>query len=182
MILIEEYMKRLIADRQSHLDLTEECIIRGGRSTNHQGILVAFLNTTFPSGMRVHLCHACHNDKCSNPKHLYFGTPKENVFDSLKNGNLNVWERTVLKYGLEKTKDIARQNIIKSNSSGKTGFKKGNTAWNKGLNLNRKGKKMWITNGIKDTVIEKHLQIPFGWRKGRTNIRSRSITANAPVL
>ena len=36
----------------------------------------------------VYLCHACHNGKCSNPVHLYWGTPLDNGIDATENGLL----------------------------------------------------------------------------------------------
>jgi hypothetical protein len=77
MIQIEEYIKLTKAERQTHIDLKDDCIYRGGISTQHRGILAAYLDTTMPVG-RILLCHACGNGKCSNPKHLYWGTDKEN--------------------------------------------------------------------------------------------------------
>lgn len=102
MIDINQYITQVLEDRQMYIDLTEECIERGGNSTIHKGVLAIFLGTTIPSGYRILLCHKCNNPKCSNPKHLYFGTPKENVTDSKNNGTwISVWDRMVSKYGYE---------------------------------------------------------------------------------
>lgn len=85
--------------RQTHLALNEQCLERGGNSTNHKGVLAQFMNSTIPSG-RILLCHACNNWKCSNPKHLYWGTDKENIDDAIKHGShKSIWERTVEKHG-----------------------------------------------------------------------------------
>ena len=81
MIIVEESVRvKTKLERQEHLDLSETCIERGGNSTNHKGVLAQYLNTNIPYGIYFPLCHACHNGKCSNPKHLYWGTPKENFF------------------------------------------------------------------------------------------------------
>ena len=65
-------------------------------------MLAVYLDTTIPSGYKVLLCHKCNNPKCSNPYHLYFGTPKENVNDSKENGTWTpVWDKMVKKYGYE---------------------------------------------------------------------------------
>ena len=103
MIDITEFISRSREDRRNHLCLSEPCCERGGNSTNHKGVLAQYLNTTIPSG-RILLCHACHNDKCSNPKHLYWGTDRENILiDAKENGTWkSAWERTVEKYGYEK--------------------------------------------------------------------------------
>jgi hypothetical protein len=87
--------------RQTHLDLNEKCLERGGISTNHRGVLAQFLNTPI-YGRPADLCHACHNDKCSNPKHLYWGTRSENIKDAQNNGTWqSPFQHRVNKYGYE---------------------------------------------------------------------------------
>lgn len=103
MIDITEFITRSREERRSHLQLTELCCERGGNSTNHKGVLAQYLNTSIPSG-RILLCHACHNSKCSNPKHLYWGTDKDNLTidrSEQPNGWKNIWERMVEKYGYD---------------------------------------------------------------------------------
>jgi hypothetical protein len=103
MIDITEFITRSREDRRNHLCLTEPCCERGGNSTNHKGVLAQYLDTTIPSG-RILLCHACHNAKCSNPKHLYWGTDKDNLtIDRAEQpgGWKTPWERVVEKYGYE---------------------------------------------------------------------------------
>lgn len=97
----EEYLKIPQTERQNHINLSESCLERGGISTNHRGVLAQFLNTPI-YGKPADLCHACHNDKCSNPRHLYWGTRKENITDSKNNGTWKpAFERVVDKYGYE---------------------------------------------------------------------------------
>ena len=102
MIDITEFITRSRDERRQHLKLDEPCCERGGNSTNHKGVLAEYLGTTIPKG-RILLCHACHNNKCSNPKHLYWGTDKENIMiDAVDNGTWkSAWDRTVEKYGYE---------------------------------------------------------------------------------
>lgn len=111
---ISEYMLKSLDERKSHLDLTQPCVERGGHRNNFRGVLAEFLNTEFPTGMKVHLCHACNNgNKCSNPRHLYWGTAAENTRDQIENGtHKNLAERTREKMGDEYAafmKEVARK-------------------------------------------------------------------------
>lgn len=108
MIPIEEYIELSKTERQSHLDLTSSCIERGGPekgglSAYCKGLLAHILDTTIPSGHKIHVCHACNNANCSNPKHLYWGTAKENRNDTPQK---TVWDRTVEKHGIEKAREL----------------------------------------------------------------------------
>jgi hypothetical protein len=97
----KQYLEESLETRQSHLDLSEPCLERGGISTNHRGVLAQFLDTKIFK-RPVDLCHACHNGECSNPRHLYWGSRKENIQDAKDNGTWkSVWEYKVEKYGLE---------------------------------------------------------------------------------
>jgi len=120
MLDIYNYILLSRADRQIHLKLNENCIERGGNSTIHKGILAIYLDTDIPSGYKVILCHACNNEKCSNPKHLYFGTPKENIQDSKDNGTWkSVWERSILKYGYEEACNRNKRSSEHASKAGK---------------------------------------------------------------
>lgn len=92
-----------LEQRQAHLDLSQPCLERGGDSLQHRGVLAQFLDSTIPDG-KIFLCHACHNGKCSNPRHIYWGSPRENVHDAIANGATSIWDRIVAKYGLEEAK------------------------------------------------------------------------------
>lgn len=115
---ISDYMKRSQRDRQSHFNLTENCIEIGGDSREYRGLLAFYLKTTIPKGMKVHLCHACHNARCSNPRHLYWGSPKENLKDALDSGRSipihvrrkNLPNGMLGKHHSEKTKEKLRNN------------------------------------------------------------------------
>lgn len=127
---IVEYIKRSSEERKSHLALDEECIEIGGTdSVQYKGLLAHFLKTTIPHGFKdkVYLCHACNNHKCSNPKHLYWGTPKDNHLDQVKAGTWQpLSQRTLLKYGEEAFKEMRRTSGAKGGLAG-GGHNKGKT-------------------------------------------------------
>ena len=114
MIIIDEnYMSQSKQNRQSHLNLNEQCIERifetqykkSGYSYYLKGLLAHFLDTNIPlrnkDGINVLMAHACNNAKCCNPKHLYWATHKENIMDSgsfyerdlKKNGKQSIIDR-----------------------------------------------------------------------------------------
>ena len=121
MILIETYINETQSQRQSHLKLNEPCVERGGNSENYRGLLAHLLDTSIPTGQKIHLCHACHNSKCGNPYHLYWGTSKENTADRMANGGKTAWQNTVEKYGEEKARQMRAEN--KANNKGGAGNK-----------------------------------------------------------
>ena len=119
MIDITEVMQQSREVRRAHLKLDELCCERGGNSTNQKGVLAQYLDTTIPSG-RTLLCHACHNGKCSNPRHLYWGTDIDNLaIDRAEQpgGHMSPWERLVAKYG----EDGARKMQSHSHIGNKSG-------------------------------------------------------------
>lgn len=114
----QKYLENSKDTRQEHLDLSENCLLRGGNSTNHRGVLAQYLGTNIFS-RPIDLCHACHNGECSNPKHLYWGTRSENVQDARDNGTYKPpFELLVEKYGYDGACEINKQNGSKGWSKG----------------------------------------------------------------
>jgi len=117
---IQDYILRPKEDRQLHLRLNEPCIERGGPekgglSAYCKGLMAHILDTSIPTGHKIHICHACNNQKCSNPNHLYWGTAQENRQDQIDKGtDKSIWQRTVDKYGLE---EAIRKNSIRSKNN-----------------------------------------------------------------
>lgn len=104
MVPIEAYILEDQEKRQTHLDLVEPCSEIGGSSSIEFKALLAYhIGTTIPSrgqGYKIQLCHACGNAKCSNVRHLYWGTPSENIQDSKNHGTwTSLPARMVAKYG-----------------------------------------------------------------------------------
>jgi len=112
---INEYMKQTQVERQVHLDLDEDCIYRGEPSTNRnsiilRGLVADYLDTTFPAGKKINVCHACHESTCCNPRHIYWGTSSENAIDRMANGDKTIWEKMIVKYGEEEARNMQRNN------------------------------------------------------------------------
>ena len=146
MILVEEFIKLSRDERRAHLKLDDPCCERGGVSTHHKGVLAQYLDTTIPSG-RILLCHACNNGKCSNPKHLYWGTDHDNIIidGSEFKTHKSPWERRVEKYGYEKACAM-NSRVGNTNGIGNKGKAK-SEEHKKNIALNRKG-------GRKKTVVD----------------------------
>jgi len=134
---IYDYILHPKEQRQSHLKLDEPCIERGGQSMYLKGLLAHLLNTTIPSGKKIHVCHACHNGKCSNPNHIYWGTASENKKDADSNGGTTIWQRMVEKYGLDKAREMNKRKG-NANGSGNKG-KPLSEEHKKNIAANRKG-------------------------------------------
>lgn len=113
MIFVEEWISVERKERTDHTDLTEPCLERGGNSTVHRGVLAQFLGTDLPKTNKINLCHLCGNEKCSNPKHLYWGTVKENIEDSKDHGTWkSPWDSLVERYGLEEACEMQRRKAL----------------------------------------------------------------------
>jgi len=116
---INEFIARSREERQSHLQLSDDCIEIGGHSsTCFKGLLAHFLGTTIPtnpvSGPRILICHACHNAKCSNPRHLYWGTDRDNWLDQVENQTVSTfWDKMVSKYGEEEARRMCKEHARK---------------------------------------------------------------------
>lgn len=150
MIVLSEFITKNRNERRAHLNLSEPCLERGGNSTNHKGVLAQFLNTNIPTG-RILLCHACHNGKCSNPKHLYWGTDRDNLEDAKENGTYkSPWDYMVERYGYE---TACKMNSMPGNTHGAGNKGKPKSEEHKkNISLNRKGGK------------------PKGWRKNKDSV------------
>jgi hypothetical protein len=120
---MRDYIKYSREERRKHLDLKEDCIEIGGYdSREYRGLLAHFLKTEIPTheNIKIMLCHACNNSKCSNVKHLYWGTTKDNTIDSKEFGTWkNLFERSKEKYGERKALEIQRKNASKGGKGNK---------------------------------------------------------------
>ena len=110
------YLDKPREERRRHLRLETPCNERGGYSTLFRGLLADRLGTEIFIDKKIVLCHACHNEKCSNPDHMYWGSYLDNIEDQKENGTWkSVWDRTVEKYGYE---EAVRMNGIGNKSAG----------------------------------------------------------------
>ena len=136
---IYEYIALAKEIRQEHLKLDEACIERGAGSYYFKGLLAHQLDTTIPTGHKIHLCHACNNGACGNPNHMYWGTAQENRQDQVENNGKSVWERTIEKYGLEEAKKLnSKSKLGNQGGAGNKGKPKSEEHKRK-IALNRKG-------------------------------------------
>ena len=124
---IEEYIVLPLIERQAHLKLSEPCLDRGGHPTELssylKGLLAHILDTSIPNRIKVFVCHACHNGKCSNPYHIYWGTPRENQLDAMASGaNKGISQYTKSKYTKEELFAIRSRAGKKGGSTIKTRF------------------------------------------------------------
>lgn len=152
MTKIEEYILLPKLARQAHLKLSEPCVERGG-ITEYRGVLAHAIDTTIPSGSTIQACHACNNRKCSNPYHLYWGTASENSMDVIASGGKTVWERSVAKHGLEKARELQRNEASRATGIPHQFFE---TFWLKKNGKERRIKQFRLAQAIAD-----------GWEKGR---------------
>jgi hypothetical protein len=120
--IIENYIKKSKEERMAHVVLSEPCIEIGGNSIEFRGLLAHHLKTEIPTGKKVLCAHACNNGKCSNPRHLYWGTYSENLIDAQNAGvRKSFYQQALEKYGLEKTREMWAER-------GRKGGKKGGAA------------------------------------------------------
>ena len=115
---INKYMLNSRESRREHLRLEESCIEIGGDSRTCRGLLAHFLQTTI-GDRSVYVCHACYNAKCSNPRHLYWGSPCDNVLDTKESGRWkSFYALLVEKYGLNEAHAMLK---IAGSAGGKAG-------------------------------------------------------------
>lgn len=165
MLLVEDWIEASKGERQKHLRLDEPCIERGGDSTQHRGVLAQYLNTSFPKGRTIQLCHACNNGGCSNARHLYWGTAAENTDDALVCGTRKLVKALAGRARSEETKrrisaamkGRPNNNPLGLNGEGANGFR-----------YKRRYRQIWITDGEESTRIPFGKEIPDGWKHGRT--------------
>ena len=166
MYLIEEYILLPQKERQYHLDLVSPCIMRGGQSMYLKGLLAHILDTTIPAGKKIHVCHACHNELCPNPNHIYWGTASENAIDAVNNGRKSVWENMVSKYGIDDAKAMQKRSKQQCSNSGKKGGSQAKSDVHKKNISDAISNQVCYTNGLINIKQHKDLPPPEGFYKG----------------
>ena len=184
---IDEFIILPLSERQAHLRLNESCVFRGGTfddiytSVYSKGLLAHILDTTIPRGHKIHLCHACHNGKCGNPYHMYWGTVKENCADAKANGRKSIWQCLIEKHGTEKAHEIVRERSSHSSSVLAAGMRRESLEQQRAKEALTDARKIaernsqygtcWIKKEGKELRIKTTNLGSFlidGWKRGRT--------------
>ena len=166
MIDINEYIKNSKEYRQKHLQLDSDCIMRGGQSMYLKGLLAHILDTSIPSGKKILVCHACHNELCSNPNHIYWGTPSDNALDARANGKKTLWEYMIIKYGEETARNMQHRSKEVAAKGGKGNKGKTKTPDHKEKISNAISNQVCYTDGNINIKQNKDLPMPYGFHKG----------------
>ena len=110
---LSEYMNLTREIRRQHINLSKPCVEMGGSSRSSRALLGMYLGTTCEGqGMKTGLlCHACGNEGCSNPEHLYWGSSSDNSIDKYEhNPNLGreMFEKKLQKYGQDYVQNLCK--------------------------------------------------------------------------
>jgi hypothetical protein len=86
------------------------------RRRNLRATLVSLsmhLNAVRPNGSVT--CHACDNPICVNPKHLWWGTMRENALDAVSKGRVDIRKAMVRNHNTEKNECIRGHSLSGDN-------------------------------------------------------------------
>lgn len=108
------FMKRIFYNANGCWDWTGARFINGGYGAVNWGgkhikthrVSYEMFNGPIPDGL--HVCHKCDRPVCVNPKHLFLGTPKDNMRDCIKKGRAKK-EKGVDRYNAKLDEDKVRR-------------------------------------------------------------------------
>lgn len=83
------------------------CIRINNRGFRTHRIAWELTNGPIPKGM--HICHACDNPPCCNPRHLFLGTQRDNMRDAIAKGRFRFIPEESKRVGVKLTPDMVRE-------------------------------------------------------------------------
>lgn len=98
--------ERSVARFNAHIDKTGDCWVwNGAINPNGYGAAtvgkakgfahrVQWMLTHGPIPKKQCVCHRCDNPRCVNPDHLFLGTYRDNIHDSMQKGRFLAWATT----------------------------------------------------------------------------------------
>lgn len=132
---------------------------KGKQIWAHRLVYQLINNVVLPRNIFV--CHTCDNPPCINPEHLFAGTSRDNVIDSLVKGArgkvylnkedvIDIANSGVSNLKLSKKYNMSEQNIGHIKSGRSWGWLTGKVCKTKGIGVTRKNAKINVIKMLED--------------------------------
>lgn len=150
---LTEYLQKSRDERTSHVNLSTPCVVdEEAPSSNKraQGKRALLEKLSLEDDVenwvkgKVHVCHLCErhsaNGWCSNPLHLYLGTPRENKLDTPQEVRVEAAKRAAEAAHQEKNEEGKSVNAVKRGKKGAKAAHKKKNEEGKSVNAVRSGR------------------------------------------